>query len=79
MAAIREQWWIPQLSEAPESYSNFPIAEVSYGGEQTVARKTRPQLIVSDNAMVFKTTANWIRKIRKNEQLQNYLATREIR
>ena len=37
MAAIREQWWIPQLSEAPESYSNFPIAEVSYGGEQTVS------------------------------------------
>ena len=40
---------------------------------------TRPQLIVSDNAAVFKATANWIRKIRKDEVLQNHLATQEIR
>ncbi len=44
-----------------------------------ITRKTRPELIVSDNAAVFKTTANWIRKIRKSEQLQNHLATQEIR
>ena len=43
-----------------------------------ITRKTRPQLIVSDNAAVFKTTSNWIRKIRKSEQLQNHLATQEI-
>ena len=44
-----------------------------------ITRKTRPQLIVSDNAAVFKTTASWIRKIRKSKQLQNHLATQEIR
>ena len=44
-----------------------------------ITRKTRPQLIVSDNAAVFKATANWIRKIRKDEVLQNHLATQEIR
>ena len=44
-----------------------------------ITRKTRPNLIVLDNATVFKTTAKWIRMIRKSEQLQNYLATQEIR
>ena len=44
-----------------------------------ITRKTRPNLIVSDNATVFKATAKWIRMIRKSEQLQNHLATQEIR
>ena len=44
-----------------------------------ITRKTRPNLIVSDHATVFKATAKWIRMIRKSEQLQNHLATREIR
>ena len=43
-----------------------------------ITRKTRPKLLVSDNAQVFKTTANWIKKIRKSEKLQNYLAKQEI-
>ena len=30
-----------------------------------ISRKTRPQRIVSDNAAVFKITAQWIKKIRK--------------
>lgn len=43
-----------------------------------ITRKTRPWRIISDNAAVFKTTADWIRKIRRSEQLQNFLATQEI-
>ena len=43
-----------------------------------ITRKTRPKLLVSDNAQVFKTTANWIRNIRKSESLQDYLARQEI-
>lgn len=43
-----------------------------------ITRKTRPQRIVSDNAAVFKTTADWIRKIRRSEQLQDFLAAQEI-
>ena len=43
-----------------------------------ITRKTRPNLIVSDNATVFKATTKWIRMIRRSEQLQNHLATQEI-
>ena len=44
-----------------------------------ISRRTRPRVIVSDNARVFKTTADWIRAIRKSEKLHNYLAREEIR
>ena len=44
-----------------------------------ISRRTRPRVIVSDNAGVFKTTADWIRAIRKSEKLHNYLAREEIR
>ena len=46
-----------------------------------ITRRTRPKLFLSDHASVFKTTATprRIRKIRKDEQLQNFLATQEIR
>ena len=43
-----------------------------------ITRKTRPEMIVSDNASVFKTTAKWIKLIRKSEKLQHYLASEEI-
>ena len=43
-----------------------------------ITRKTRPKLLVSDNAQVFKTTANWIKNIRKSESVQDYLAKQEI-
>ena len=44
-----------------------------------ITRRTRPKLIISDNAQTFKATASWIKEIRKSEQLQNYLAKQEIR
>ena len=44
-----------------------------------VTRRTRPKRIVSDNASVFKSTATWIRKMRKSESLQDHLAQLEIR
>lgn len=43
-----------------------------------ITRRTRPKRIVSDNAAVFKTTATWIRKIRKSEALQDFLAQQQI-
>ena len=43
-----------------------------------ITRKTRPEMIVSDNASVFKTTAKWIKLIRKSEKLQDYLAAEGI-
>ena len=44
-----------------------------------IVRRTRPKLIISDNAQVFKATASWIKEIRRSEQLQDYLAKQEIR
>ena len=43
-----------------------------------ITRKTRPKLLVSDNAQVFNTTANWIKNSRKSESLQDYLAKQDI-
>lgn len=43
-----------------------------------IAIRTRPRRIICDNATVFKATASWIKKIRRSERLQNYLATHEI-
>ena len=34
--------------------------------------------MISDNAQVFKSTANWIRNIQKSEKLQDFLAKQEI-
>ena len=36
-------------------------------------------IIISDNAKVFKATADWIKTVRKSEKLQNYLARENIR
>ena len=44
-----------------------------------ISRRTRPRLIISDNARVFKTTADWVKTVRKSEKLQNYLARENIR
>ena len=38
------------------------------------SRRTRPRVIISDNAGVFKTTVDWIRAIRLSEKMQNDLA-----
>ena len=41
--------------------------------------RTRPQVIISDNAATFKATATWIQKIRKSERLQDFFARQEIK
>lgn len=44
-----------------------------------ITRRTRPRLMISDNAATFKAAAEWIKVIRKSERLQNFLANKEIR
>ena len=44
-----------------------------------IARKTRPKVIISDNAKTFKATADWIKKLRKSEELHDFLAKQDIR
>ena len=41
-------------------------------------RRTRLKHIVSDKGAVFRTTAAWIKKIRKSEMLQNYLERQQV-
>ena len=43
-----------------------------------ITRRTRPKVMISDNASVFKSTATWMKNIRKNERLQDYLARQDI-
>ncbi len=43
-----------------------------------ITRRTRPQRIISDNAATFRATANWIKTIRKSEELNDYLASQSI-
>ena len=43
-----------------------------------IARRTRPKVMISDNASVFKSTATWMKNIRKSERIQDYLARQDI-
>ena len=43
-----------------------------------IARRTRPKVIISDNASVFKFTATWMKNIKKSERLRDYLARQDI-
>ena len=42
-----------------------------------ISRRSRPRLIISDIALTFKVTAEWVKKIRKGEILQTHLANEE--
>ena len=44
-----------------------------------ITRKTRPEVIISDNGGAFKSTSEWIKKIRKSEMLHDYVAKQEIK
>ena len=44
-----------------------------------ISRRTRPRVIISDNAATFKATADWIKLVRRNEKLLNFLAQEDIR
>ena len=43
-----------------------------------IARRGRPKKIYSDNGRTFVATARWLRKVVKQEQLQNFLARQSI-
>ena len=43
-----------------------------------IARRTRPKVMISANASVFKSTATWMKNIRKSERLQDYLTRQDV-
>jgi len=52
--------------------------EFKRGLKEFVARRGSPELIVSDNAKTFQATKKWLSTLRRNEDLFNYLATKDI-
>ena len=42
-----------------------------------IARRTRPKVIISDNASVFKSTATWMKNNRKSKRLHDYQARQD--
>ena len=46
--------------------------------KEFIARRVVPNLIVSDNAKTFKTTAGWLKKLSLDEDIQCYLAKEHI-
>ena len=46
--------------------------------KEFVARRGTPRMMVSDNGKTFIATSKWLKKLKKNEELMNYLATQRI-
>ena len=53
--------------------------EFKQGLKEFVVRRGTPHLLVSDNAKTFKAMKKWLSTPQKDENLFNYLATKEIR
>ena len=43
-----------------------------------IARRGRPQVIYSDNGSTFKAAADWMSKVRKDEEFHHYLAQHDV-
>ena len=52
--------------------------EFKRGLKEFVVRRGAPNLIVSDNAKTFQAMKKWLSTLQKDENLFNYLATKEI-
>ena len=46
--------------------------------KEFVVRRGTPRMMVSDNGKTFVATSKWLKKLKKNEELMNYLATQRI-
>lgn len=46
--------------------------------KRLIARRGRPTKIYSDNGRTFIATANWLKKVRKDERLNTFLGAHEI-
>ena len=57
---------------------DLTAGEFRRGLKEFLARKGSPNLMVSDNAKTFQATKQWLSTLRKDEDLFNYLATRDI-
>ena len=58
---------------------NLGTTECLRSLKQFIARRGRPERIYSDNGRTFIGAAKWTREVMKDERLQNYLSTNQIK
>ena len=58
---------------------DLAASEFKRAMKEFVARRGPPQVMVSDNGKTFVTTKKWLKALKKNEDLMNYLATQRIK
>ena len=54
------------------------VEEFKRSVKEFVAQRGTPELIVSDDAKTFQAAKKWLSTLRKDEDLFNYLATKDI-
>ena len=57
---------------------DMTAGEFKRGLKEFVVRRGAPDLMVSDNAKTFKAMEKWLSTLQRDENLFNYLATKEI-
>ena len=57
---------------------NMEMTECLYSLQRFIARRGRPERIYSDNGSTFTAAAKWIKMVRQDEKLQDYLSRNGI-
>ena len=57
---------------------NLETSECLHSLKGFIARRGRPNRIYSDNGRTFVGTAKWIRRVARDERMQNYLSINQI-
>ena len=47
--------------------------------QRLIARRDRPKAIYSDNAKTFEKASKWIKKVYKDERMQEFLVTEQVK
>ena len=62
-----------------EMLANQAIQEFIQALKQPIATRVRPRVIHSDNAKTFEKASNWIKKIYKDERIQEFLVMEQVK
>ena len=65
-------------SSMVRSHKTMEVDEFKDKLNQFISNCVRPAEIISDNVKTFGAMANWIKKIRRNQKLHDYLAGKEL-
>ena len=62
-----------------ERLSNQTKQEFIQALKQQTARRGRPKVMYSDNAEIFEKASKWIKKVYKDERMQEFLVTKQVK